>query len=90
MKKIIKLTESDLTRIIKRVIEEQTTISKDEIKLGKETGCYTVKQNETALSIAKKFGITLDDLISLNGINPNHIKPGQKLRVQNRTTFKGC
>ena len=40
MKRIIKLTESDLTRIVKRVISEQTP---EEVNKGKITGCYTVK-----------------------------------------------
>jgi LysM repeat protein len=90
MKKVIRLTESDLTRIVRRVIEEQTNITNTELADGKRTGCYKVKLGDSALAIAKKFGITLDDIKSLNGGNLDDIRPGQMLRVQNRTKFQGC
>lgn len=102
MKKIIKLTESDLTRIVKRVMNEQGIMSdfnkvKDklmnqpaDVKKGFETGCYTVKSGDQLLKIALKFGITLDDIKSLNGLTNSDIRPGQKLRVKNTTVFKGC
>ena len=97
MKKIIRLTESDLTKIVKRVIMEQAKISQEDSKdkevydKAKRTGCYTVQVNDTVLAIAKKFGITLDEIKSLNGMKgANSIKPGQKLRVQNRVKFEGC
>jgi LysM repeat protein len=81
MARIIKLTESDLTRIIKRVIMEQTPI---EVKQGKKTGYYIVKSGDQLLAIAKKFGITLDDIKSLNGLTNGNIRPGQKLKVVNK------
>jgi LysM repeat protein len=88
MARIVKLTESDLTRIIKRVIMEQTP---KEVNNGKMiTGCYTVKSGDQLLVIAKKFGITLDDVKSLNGLTNGDIKPGQKLRVRNGVAFIGC
>ena len=97
MKKVIRLTESDLARIVRRVIEEQTSESDVELaklaKLakGKKTGCYTVDKGDTGLAIAKKFGITLTDLEKLNGKSTmDHLQPGQKLRVKNTTQFQGC
>lgn len=91
MKKVIRLTESDLARIVRRVIEEQTSISDAELKKGKEKGCYTVKSGDSGLAIAKKFGITLTDLEKLNGKSSmDHLQPGQKLRVKNTTQFQGC
>jgi LysM repeat protein len=102
MKKIIKLTESDLVRIVKRVINEQPTLkdlgklptgfmnAPEDVKKGFETGCYTVKSGDQLLAIAKKFGITLDDIMSLNGLTNGNIHPNQKLRVKNTTKFKGC
>jgi hypothetical protein len=47
-KKVIKLTENDLYRIVKRVISEQPENnikhpSPEEIAKGKKTGCYTSK-----------------------------------------------
>ena len=99
-KKVIKLTESDLTRIIQRVINEQSKPmvkhpSPEEITKGKNTGCYTVNTGDQLLKIAKAFGITLDDIIKLNGLqgfpsSGTDIYPGQKLRVQNTTKFTGC
>lgn len=91
MKKVIRLTESDLARIVRRVIEEQTSVSKDELSKGKKTGCYTIKPGESGLAIAKKFGITLDELKTFNPRkNVDQIQPGQVLIVQSKATFTGC
>jgi LysM repeat protein len=101
MKRVIKLTESDLTRIVKRVMNEQVTgsITKlgselanvpEDIKKGFATGCYTVKSGDIIGTIAKKFGVSVDDINKLNGLTNSDIKPGQKLRVKNTTNFKGC
>jgi LysM repeat protein/DNA-binding ferritin-like protein len=96
-KKVIKLTENDLHRIVERVIKEQSNKnnqhpSPDEIKKGKETGCYTVNSGDQLLKIAKAFNVTVDDLVKLNGLlnSAEEIYPKQKLRVQNTTKFKGC
>lgn len=50
---------------------------------GGATGTYTVKAGDTMWLIAKKFGITLSELISLNPqiSDPNLIYPGQKINV---------
>lgn len=43
---------------------------------------YTVVPGDTLGAIAKKFGVTVDDLVSWNGIpDPNNISVGQVLRV---------
>ena len=42
---------------------------------------YTVKQGDTLYNISKRFGLTVDDLKSLNNIEDNNIKIGQKLVV---------
>ena len=43
---------------------------------------YTVKTGDTLSSIARRFGITVQYLVNLNGItNPNLIYPGQLLKV---------
>jgi LysM repeat protein len=96
-KKVIKLTESDLNRIIERVIKEQS-IKKvphptpEEVAKGKKTGCYTVNSGDQLMRIAKAFGVTTDDIVQLNGFpsSGQEIYPGQKLRVQNTTKFIGC
>jgi LysM repeat protein len=69
-------------------LNEQST---EDVNKGKKTGCYTVKSGDTVLAIAKKFGITLDDVRALNGMtSTDSITPGQKLRVKNGTKFIGC
>jgi LysM repeat protein len=94
MKKVIRLTESDLARIVRRVIEEQTSVSNDELSKGKRTGCYTIKSGDSALAVAKKFGLTLDEIKAINNDkNINDIRPGQTLRVQHfdsNAKYKGC
>lgn len=43
---------------------------------------YTVVAGDTLGAIAKKFGVTVDDLVSWNGIvDPNNISVGQVLKV---------
>jgi len=42
---------------------------------------YTVKQGDTLYNISKRFGLTVDDLKSLNGLDTNSIKIGQVLVV---------
>lgn len=44
---------------------------------------YTVKSGDSLSAIAKKFNVTVDDLVAWNGItNPDVIEVGQKLRVR--------
>jgi len=42
---------------------------------------YTVKQGDTLYNISKRFGLTVDDLKSLNSLGDSNIKIGQKLVV---------
>ncbi len=42
---------------------------------------YTVKQGDTLYNISKRFGLTVDDLKSLNSLGDANIKIGQKLVV---------
>jgi flagellum-specific peptidoglycan hydrolase FlgJ len=42
---------------------------------------YTVKQGDTLYNISKRFGLTIDDLKTLNNMADNNIKLGQKLVV---------
>lgn len=46
---------------------------------------YTVRPGDTLSEIAAKFGTSMQNLASLNGIaNPNFIKSGQKLKVNGK------
>jgi LysM repeat protein len=42
---------------------------------------YTVVPGDTLFGIAKKFGMTVDDLKSLNGLTSNNLSVGQVLKV---------
>jgi flagellum-specific peptidoglycan hydrolase FlgJ len=42
---------------------------------------YTVQQGDTLYNISKRFGLTVDDLKTLNNLAGNNIKIGQKLVV---------
>ncbi|WP_242824111.1 LysM peptidoglycan-binding domain-containing protein [[Clostridium] dakarense] len=45
-------------------------------------GIYVVKSGDTLSGIAKKFNVTVDELVILNDIpNPNLIYPGQVLKI---------
>lgn len=49
----------------------------------KEFAMHTVKSGETLSSIAKKYGTTVEKLVSANGIkNPNRIYVGQKIKIE--------
>jgi len=51
-----------------------------------KTATYTVKRGDTLTAIAKKYGTTVQKLVTLNGIaNPDVIKVGQKLTVPAKT-----
>jgi LysM repeat protein len=44
---------------------------------------YSVRSGDTLSSIARKFGVSLNNLKSKNqNINPNRLKIGQKIRIQ--------
>lgn len=51
-------------------------------KAGAATMQYTVLQGETLFGIARKFGNTVDELITINGLKSNNLKPGQVLLVK--------
>ena len=42
---------------------------------------YTVKQGDTLYSLSRRFGMTVDELKSLNGLSSNNIDIGQTLKV---------
>lgn len=47
------------------------------------TRYYTVQRGDTLLSIASRHGVSVSELVSMNGIsNRNHIRVGQRLKVR--------
>lgn len=58
---------------------------------GGATGTYTVRAGDTMWLIAKKFGISLSELIRLNPqiSDPNLIYPGQKINVPKGSAHPG-
>lgn len=44
---------------------------------------YIVRPGDTLFGIARRYGITVDDIMSYNTLsNPNTIYPGQRLRLK--------
>jgi|GEM_PF-3763701 len=46
--------------------------------------CYTVKRGDTLYSIAKKLGVSVDELKRVNGLKSDEILIGQKLKIPKR------
>ena len=43
---------------------------------------HIVEEGETMYAISKKYGISVDDIKILNGLDGNNIFPGQKLKIK--------
>jgi len=85
--KIASSFNTSVAEIKKRNSLKSNTLSvgqKLEITSGKLSGAtqYTVRRGDTPYKIAKKFGMNLSVLLSLNGLNSrSKIYPGQKLWI---------
>ncbi|MEO3960380.1 LysM peptidoglycan-binding domain-containing protein, partial [Chromobacterium piscinae] len=43
---------------------------------------YVVQRGDTLFSIARRFGVTHNDIQRINGSrHPNHLQPGQKVKI---------
>jgi len=42
---------------------------------------HIVKNNETIYSISRQYGVSIDQIKSVNGLNNNNIHPGQTIRI---------
>ena len=45
---------------------------------------HTVKKGESLFSIAKKHGVNVEDVKSLNNLKSNSLNSGQVLKIKNR------
>jgi LysM repeat protein len=74
------------------ITQQKTTDSKTKTKKTKQTKnikktkccCYTVKRGDTLHSIAKKFGVSVNELKRVNGLKSNKILRGQRLKIPRR------
>ncbi|MHB8908523.1 MAG: LysM peptidoglycan-binding domain-containing protein [Syntrophales bacterium] len=74
----IYLSKTDFNALIKRVdrIEERLA------EIERKPKYHVVAPGETLPLIAKKYGLTVDELLNFNGMTPRQpIQPGQKLLV---------
>ena len=65
MKKIIRLTESDLTRIVKRVIEEEDQKMKIQLVMTKAKSCFDSKKYKKLYSLMKGTLMTVPIFVVL-------------------------
>lgn len=64
------------------LLEGETPMKKASVTI------YVVQQGDTMWKIAKKYCVTIDNLIKLNNIeNPDYIVPGQKLLIPGRAVI---
>jgi len=69
-------------RVLNQIDQNIGTATKDSlISSTPATNLYTVQQGDTLYNISKRFGLTVDDLKTLNNMADNNIKIGQKLIV---------
>lgn len=55
------------------------------IKVPKLTTTYTVKSGDGLISLARRFGISTDELAKMNNLEPNtNLRIGQVLTVPNK------
>ena len=64
-------------------IQDNTIVAKQDSSIQSDTSnkLYTVVTGDTLYSISRRFGITVEDLKTLNSLSDNNIKIGQKLIV---------
>lgn len=63
-----------------RILSNSTVVGSESSGTG--SIIYTVKRGDSLYRIARSYGVTVNQIVSLNNIqNPNLIYPGQKLRI---------
>jgi hypothetical protein len=77
----IKREDRVLTEIDKKADKTEKDSIKADTQNAPDDKTYTVKQGDTLYNISKRFGLTVDDLKTLNNMADNNIRIGQKLVV---------
>ncbi|UMY66948.1 MULTISPECIES: glucosaminidase domain-containing protein [unclassified Flavobacterium] len=62
-------------------IKREEDVRKDPV-VSTEQGTYEVQKGDTLYSISKRFNLTVEELMTKNGLTGNALSIGQKLRVQ--------
>ena len=77
MRRTVRLTERDLTRIVRRVSKEQDESDSD---------IYTVKPGDNLTKIAKMYNMTVSDILKVNSQikDANKIYPGDEINMPSR------
>ena len=77
LKKINNLTSNMLS--IGQVLKLPTQDKVEEVEM------YTVQKGDSLYSIAKKFGVTVDEIKSLNNLTSNNLSIGEQLMIKSTT-----
>ena len=82
LKRINNLTSNILSigQVLKLPSDKVSDIEKEE-----NTISYTVQKGDSLYSIAKKFGITVDEIKSLNNLTSNNLAIGEQLMIKGST-----
>jgi hypothetical protein len=69
-------------QVLTQIQQNPTTAPKDSVMQSNVSDkMYTVQQGDTLYSLSKRFGLTVDELKTLNNLIDNNIKIGQRLVV---------
>ena len=90
LKKLNNLTSNTLSIGQRLKIKSDTTISPIEPTQPTDTSnIYTVKSGDSLYSIARKYNVTVNDLINYNNLKSNVLSIGQQIRIPSSTTNAG-
>ena len=68
-------------RVLTQINDKTIVAAQDSVAQTSASKMYTVAQGDTLYSISKRFGLTVDKLKSLNNMQDNNIRIGQRLLV---------
>jgi LysM repeat protein len=75
-------TSAEAAPVAATPAEDAAAVADDDATAATASATYTVKRGDSAFTIARQFGVSIDDLLAANGIaNPNHVEAGQVLTV---------